>query len=192
MSTYQPLWIDGETTGESLRDADRRYAMIHECLKGLVKPGFTVLDVGAQSGYFSVRLADEMGAHATAIDGESVLLDGLEAMYPETPWKGSVTAVMRFLKPGDLMMFRPVHVGLCLSVLHHVDWWETMLGELMDLSRMLFVECAMPEEKIGKDPKVLAAQHEKVASLKGAMLAGWSPGYDVRVERPLYMIPGNF
>lgn len=191
MSTYQPMWIDGRTVGDSRRDAEHRYAMIHECLKGLVQPGFNVLDVGAQSGYFSVRLAEEMGAHAVPVDGDPAMMQGLEKMCPDGVTNGSISAVYKFLRPGDLRIFREVQVGLCLSVLHHVEWWETMLEELMDGCRMLFVECAMPEEEIGKDPRVLAAQHEKVAALKGAMLVGWTPGYDARVERPMYMIPGN-
>jgi 2-polyprenyl-3-methyl-5-hydroxy-6-metoxy-1,4-benzoquinol methylase len=186
VSTYQPLWIDGQTVGDSLRDAERRYAMIHECLEGLVSPGFTLLDVGAQSGYFSVRFADEMGAQATAIDGEAVLMEGLQAMAPH-----GVSGVMKFLRPRDLKIFRPVDVGLCLSVLHHVDWWETMLDELMGLCRILFVECAMPGEEIGKDPELLDEQHRTVAGFPGATLAGWTPGYDARVERPMYLIPGR-
>ena len=188
MSTYQPLWRDGQTTGESIRDADGRCTVIEQVLRqgNLVRPGFTLLDVGAQSGYFSVRLSQTMGAVATAIDGELALMEGLEAMGPH-----GVAGVMKFLKPGDLRLFRPVDVGLCLSVLHHVTWWEEMLEELLDLCRIVFVECAMPEEEIGKESELLAAQHEKVSGLKDAMLTAWTPGYDATVLRPMYLVPGR-
>jgi 2-polyprenyl-3-methyl-5-hydroxy-6-metoxy-1,4-benzoquinol methylase len=186
VSTYQPLWIDGQTVGESIRDAEGRYMMIRECLEGLVKPGFTLLDVGAQSGYFSVRMADEMGARATAVDCEPILLEGLAEMGPH-----NVAGVMKMLQPRDLKIFRPVDVGLCLSVLHHVTWWETMIDELMGMCRILFVECAMPGEQIAKDHGLLDEQHRAVAGLPGATLAGWTPGFDARVERPMYMIPGR-
>jgi len=188
VSTYQPLWIDGRTVGESIRDAEHRYGMIRECLEAgkLAVPGFTLLDVGAHSGYFAVRFADEMGAVATAVDGEAALKEGMAAMRPV-----NVAAVMKFLKPGDLHIFNPMDVGLCLSVLHHVTWWPTMLEEMMGLCRILFVECAMPGENIAKDDALLSEQHRAVSSLPGAMLVGHTPGYDPSVDRPLYMIPGR-
>lgn len=183
---YQPLWIDGKTIGESRRDAEGRYEIILSFLRDVVKPGFSLLDVGAQSGYFSVRFSKEMGAAATAVDGEAdVLLNGLEAMKPH-----DVSAVVKFLKPRDLMIFRPVDVTLCLSVLHHVPWWEQMLDEIMRLSRIVFIECAMPGEDIGKDPDLLREQDEKVRGLKDSMLVGHTPGFDTRFGRPMYMIPG--
>lgn len=184
---YQPLWIDGQTVGESKRDAEGRYEAIQACLSAVVRPGFTLLDVGAQSGYFSVRLSKEMGAAALAVDGESeVLLSGLAAMQPH-----DVSAMVAFLRPRDLMTFRPVDVTLCLSVLHHVPWWEQMLDEIMRMSRIVFVECAMPGEDIGKDSDLLREQEEKVRGLRDALLITQTPGFDARVKRPMYMIPGH-
>lgn len=183
---YQPLWVNGKTVGPDIRQSAGRYDVIAACLRAIIQPGFSVLDVGAQSGYFAVRLNHEFGARVTAVDGAPELLSGLDAMERHT-----VAGVVRFLQPGDLRTFRPVDVVLCLSVLHHVTWWSQMLDEMLEMSRMVFVECAVPEEEIGKDPELLREQHALVRSLPDAMHVGSAVGYDNRHKRPMYLVPGR-
>lgn len=184
--SYQPLWVNGKTVGPDRRNSAGRYEAIADCVRHLLNPGFSALDVGAQSGYFAVRLQQDFDALVTAVDGAPELMEGLAAMPNH-----AVVGLGKFLTPEDLLSFRPVDVTLCLSVLHHVSWWDVMMDGLMGMSRMMFVECAMPEEEIGKDPDLLAEQHDFVRSLSGSMRVGYAPGYDDRVMRPMYLLPGR-
>jgi len=187
VSLYQPLWRDGRTEGDSIRDAEIRYQAIVSQLSGLPE-GFSVLDVGAQSGYFAVRMAAELGARAVAADGDVRLAEGLKLMGAEN----KVHSVHTFLAPGDITGLGPFDVGLCLSVLHHVDWWWEMLTELLDNCSMVFVETAMPEEVL--DPKTVLRRRETLETVRGLAEGNplcLVPGYDKRVLRPTYRLPGR-
>lgn len=55
---YQDHWVQGRAVKKGRRDCESRYQVIREKLNQLKQP-FTVLDIGACSGYFSFRIAEE-------------------------------------------------------------------------------------------------------------------------------------
>jgi hypothetical protein len=182
--TYQPAWINGRTCGASRRDCVTRYeAIAGECAH--LAAGFTVVDVGAQRGYFSVRMADQLGATVTAVDGDA-LRDGLWEMPHER-----VTGVYRNLEPGDLEKLGPFDVGLCLSVLHHVPWWPQMVEELMDACSLVFFEVAVPGENLAWISERTEGTSRMVRELPGAREICRVPGFDTRFMRPTYVVPGR-
>lgn len=177
---YQPLWIQGANVGEGRRSCEDRYRMISDALKG--KKIKKILDVGAHSGYFAVRLAEEMGAEATAVDGNPDLKDALEAQA-----SARVTGVHEYADAELLKSLGRFDVGLCLSVLHHVDWWPEMLEILSAQCRLLFVECAVPAESPGGHAGRLASTVAEVEK-KGGVKIGESASFDGTAMRPMYLI----
>ena len=71
---YQDVWVKGRVIIKGVRDCEGRYMAIRNELRRLGFPGkngdrpFTVLDIGAGSGYFSFRLAEEFNARVTMIE----------------------------------------------------------------------------------------------------------------------------
>lgn len=189
--TYQPLWIDGATVGADTarRDAVTRYEAIARRVAHL-PAGFRMVDVGAQRGYFSYRMADELGADVIAIDGDESLREGVRAMEAGRLWT-RVTPAYANLLPAQLPGIGNFDVGLALSVLHHVHWWPRMIEDLLDACRQVFIEIAVPGEDLaGLESRVLETS-VAVEGLPGAVKVCEVPGFDGRYMRPTYMIPGR-
>lgn len=178
--SYQPGWKDGREVGTGQRDANGRYQAISRELRG--SRGFSVLDVGAYTGYFSIRLAEDFEATCIAADDVPALRN-LDAP--------GVTVIPRRLTGLELsrLLFAGVDVTLLLSVLHHVPWWRDMLALAVERSRVVFVELSEPEERL---PGAVAhaealAMHDGVQGLGGRVIAS-TAGYDGRYSRSLYVI----
>lgn len=178
--SYQPGWKDGREVGTGQRDANGRYQAISRELQGHDR--FSVLDVGAYTGYFSIRLAEDFEATCIAAD-DVPALRRLDAP--------GVTVIPRRLNGLELsrLLFAGVDVTLLLSVLHHVTWWRDMLAIAVERSRVVFVELSEPEERL---PGAVAhaealAMHDGVQGLGGRVIAS-TAGYDGRYSRSLYVI----
>jgi 2-polyprenyl-3-methyl-5-hydroxy-6-metoxy-1,4-benzoquinol methylase len=174
---YQPEWVGGKTVGSSRRDAAGRYAAIAAELQGMY--GFSVLDLGAYAGYFSLRLADEFGARVVAVDDSAELAETMS----RSPHPG-VTGVFEKV---DAQGLSRLDVVLCLSVLHHVPWWRSMIDMLIKQSKILFVETADPRETL---PAAIAHSPEipRIVEIKGGRKIHESPGFDAAFLRPTYVI----
>src|SRR5690606_2435704 len=178
--SYQPGWKDGREVGIGQRDASGRYETIRRELRGHGR--FSVLDVGAYSGYFSIRLAEEFEANVIAAD-DFPALARLQAP--------GVTVIPRRLTGDELsrLLFAGVDVTLLLSVLHHVTWWRDMLTLAVERSRVVFVEVPDVREHLpgavahAETPNMHAAIQEA-----GGIVIGRHAGYDHRYDRPLYVI----
>lgn len=179
---YQPRRIDGHDVGTPARPGAARFDAIAKELDG--HEGVTVLDLGAHEAYFSLRLADEFNADVTAVDDWRGLRPTLEAAN-----NPRVTGIYQQLTPDALEALGEFDVILCLSVLHHVPWWETMLEQVQLQSKLLICEVAVAHEDL---PKAIAHCPEiptAVAALDGRVIAK-THGYKSRKLRPMYAI-GN-
>lgn len=183
---YQPMWRDGQTMGDARRDAVTRYEAIAGRL-GHLPPGFRAVDVGAHSGYFSYRMADELGADVLAIDGDPALRDGVAQQGHHE----RVHASYANLLPGQLPGLGNFDVGLCLSVLHHLHWWPRMIEDLLDACALVFIETAVPGESLSTISARTGPTCEAVEALPGAEVICKVPGFDARFPRPTYVIPGR-
>jgi hypothetical protein len=174
---YQPRRIDGQDVGTPARPAASRFDAIAKELDG--HEGFTVLDLGAHEGYFSLRLAEEFNAQATAVDDWR----GLKPALAGSPVKG----VHERLTPEALEALGEFDVILCLSVLHHVPWWEQMLEQIQLQSKLLFVEVAVAHEDLPKAVAHCSEIPNAVAALDGRVIAK-THGYKSRKLRPMYVL----
>src|SRR5690606_3683961 len=96
------------------RDCAGRYdaialELIDHCMDE--RRGFRVLDLGAYTGYFALRLAHEFGARVTAVDDFA----GLEARCGDHP---KIRVIPRRLSPAEVAELGRFEVVLALSVLH--------------------------------------------------------------------------
>lgn len=161
-----------------MRDADGRYEAIRRELLG--HRGFSVLDLGAHTGYFAHRLAEEFGARVAAVDKTR----GLEARPGVTVYREYWTAD-QLADVGEGVF----DVTLLLSVLHHMVEWRRALAAVVGFSPVAFVELPDPREVL---PNAAshgeAVQMHQAVQAAGGVVVGWSPGYDSRFNRPTYVI----
>lgn len=128
--------------------------------------GFSVLDIGAYAGYFSLRLAEEFGASCTAVDSEPLLKKSLAR-----PGSAQVQGVYHRLSgPDEMLGMGRFDVGLCLSVLHHVPWWRDMLEALLTQCDLVFLEVPSAGEWVDGHPVADPLIEEAVSALEGEVL----------------------
>lgn len=178
--SYQPRWSAGKTTGRGQRDCAGRYEAIRAELATRGMHGFTALDLGAYTGYFSLRLAMDFDAKLTAVDNHPALTSAVRH-------DRRVTALPARLSAAELRALGRFDVTLCLSVLHHIPPWRETLAAVRDISTALFIETAVPSEVLP-----LAVAHcpdieAEVAALGGRTIA-LTPGYRNRHLRPLRVV----
>ncbi len=176
--SYQPAWVDGKEVGTGGRDASGRYAAIRRELQG--HSGFSVLDIGAYTGYFAHRLADEFGARCLAVD-RNTRLDERE----------NVAVSRRYMDAADLEAINhgTWDVTLLLSVLHHMREWRRSLTAVLGFSTMAFVELPDARERLPNAAMhhETPAMHDAVQAVGGTVVTR-TPGYDSRYTRPTYVI----
>lgn len=117
--TYQDTWINGATVQQGERSCAERYAVVRNVVAKYQRP-FTVWDLGANAGYFGLRIASEF-PHAVVVMVES--RPSLQAACDANALP-NVIAMTHRLSVEDLkQLARCVHadVVLALNVLHHFD-----------------------------------------------------------------------
>lgn len=120
MEQYQDVWVQGERLSKGVRECESRYELIAGVAERFERP-FTVLDLGANLGYFSIRLAEDFDCTVLAVEGAyfNWLQDVLNRNGNER-----VIAASRQMSLKDLKALADVEhfdLTLALSVTHHVD-----------------------------------------------------------------------
>jgi len=141
--TYQPTWIKGRAVSPGERECAERYEILRRFCRQYGRP-FTVLDVGANLAYFSLRLTEEFDCAAVAIEGSQAGQACLRVLEQnENP---RVIFLARDVTLADLQALAEVEhfdVVLALSVIHHLPGsFEARLGLLRSLGDHLILELA--------------------------------------------------
>lgn len=181
--TYQPT-ADG---GAAQRDCADRYAPIRDLLTTIDGP-FTVLDLGANAGWFSTRIATDFpAAQVTAVDPR-----------PEVQQATSdrVTAVQQRMDAAALRALPRHDVVLALSVLHHLPEWQQAVPWLQACRRWLVAEVPHPDERWMRSAAArheLGPLHNTVTRHADRKLGDFErTGRDgSRHLRPMYATPGT-
>ncbi|MEC3885211.1 class I SAM-dependent methyltransferase [Halobacillus sp. HZG1] len=143
---YQDLWVKGKLVKKGQRECANRYEKVKEKMKGWSDP-FTVLDLGANNGYFSYRIAEDFKVPVTMIEEKKEA----RKIYDmnENP---NVTLINRRVEVQELKELcknKKFDVILALSVLHHFDNYEEVIEVLFAHSKHLFIESSALEEADG-------------------------------------------
>lgn len=67
---YQDIWIKGRLQSKGVRDCETGYEILKSIAERFKRP-FTMLDIGANYGYFSTRLAEDFDCCCVAVEPES-------------------------------------------------------------------------------------------------------------------------
>lgn len=185
VSPYQDVWRDGHAVTAGERDCAGRYDVVRGVLDGVPEP-FTMLDIGAHSGYFSVRAAEDYMCRVIAVDDHREL--GKAASLQVAVTSRRVDA--------DWLAARPrVDVVLALSVLHHMPDWRRVLDEITACRHAAVVEVPHPDETWMRSA---SARHEVPELHETVLSAGERIGESERVgrdgrtyQRPIVVIDGR-
>nr|MBP9842208.1 methyltransferase domain-containing protein [Simkaniaceae bacterium] len=142
---YQPLIVNGKIILDSDNSSGGnwiifdRYQAIKTFLDRFDRP-LKVLDIGANSGFFSLKIAEDYpGSHCVMIDGSSRLADICMANTE----RNNILYLQKYFNIHDLrelVQRERFDVILCLHVLHHVDHWNLWLPELKKMGCYLVAE----------------------------------------------------
>lgn len=179
MSYQDTLDHTGAVVARGYRECEQRYEVIRGLCEGLRRP-FTVLDLGAAEGYFSMRLAQEFGARCTAVESRPVIEHA-------APLLASV--VQQDVDAEDVRRLGTYDVVLGLSFLHHVPDWRGMLQQMDRSARsLLVVETPNPAEQLksAHHRNQLGAIQDQVRKVCPTV-GGHAPSvWDESLPRPLH------
>ena len=121
--TYQEKWVRGGVRARGDRECEARYDLVRKGVAGYSR-AFSVLDIGANLGYFGIRLAEEYACVSVMVERRPDLAD----VARQNTLRGTV-AIQRRLSVRDLQeIAKSEHfdVVLALNVVHHfkADWRE--------------------------------------------------------------------
>lgn len=136
MDKYQDTWVKGKKVASGERDCAPRYEVIREVASRFKRP-FTVLDIGANLGYYSFRLAEDFDCTVLAV--ESQIRDGLTRVAKQNE-NDRVLAVKQNMSLADLTTLADVEhfdLVLGLSVTHHFQ--ASYVDVLTQIRRLGFV-----------------------------------------------------
>lgn len=157
--SYQPLYQHGSESGASERDCAARYALIRPVIDSY-RRAITVLDLGANLGYFGLRLADESLEHgplvtSVMVEREVGLVEACAINdLPNTIALRTTITVEMLEALADCEHF---DVVLCLNLLHHLDDPVRALAAVLRLGEQIVIEtpppldtgaCGDPEAKL--------------------------------------------
>lgn len=185
--SYQPTWRQGAVVAAGERDCADRYQPIRDLLATIDGP-FTVLDLGAHSGYFTSRIAwDFPNVQVTAVDPRPQVRQAAAER---------VTVMQQTLDAAGLRALPRHDVVLALSVLHHLPDWRQALPWLRACRRWLVTEVPHPGERWMRSAaarRELAPLHNTVAGQAGRKLGEFPrTGRDgSRHMRPMHLTPGT-
>jgi SAM-dependent methyltransferase len=117
---YQDVRINHETICSGIIECEARYQALKPLLDRFHRP-FSVLDIGANNGFFALRIAEDYGATCVMIDGT----ERLRRICELNTQINHLVYLQKFMDPSDIeWLSQKEHfdVVLCFHLLHHVDW----------------------------------------------------------------------
>ena len=185
---YQDLWYKGKLVEKGERDCESRYEVIKNLAAKYKRP-FTVLDIGANQGYFTVRLAEEF-PHCTVIAIEPNKAYDLKNRLS---YLDNVIVLEKVISVEELkQLSRCEWFGLviCTSVLHCIDNF-TPFKDILNVVKQLgpHIVLELPTEKLS-----LGTRHDEMMRLidsLGEPVLQVPSHVDLTVTRPLFVVKGN-
>lgn len=166
---YQDVWVKGVLVKRGTRDSEERYNAVAGILRRYRRP-FTVLDIGANEGYFSYRIASELDAVCVMVEKRPQLLahcreDGNER----------VILLQRQFRAGELKRLAEVEhfdVVLGLNVLHHFGLrWRTAARAILAMGDTVFIENPPDDDTGGRGKYIRKPINRFLDSLPHAVVA---------------------
>lgn len=175
---YQPIF---NTDAPFQRSCEDRYAPI-KALASRFKRKFSVLDVGANYGWFGFKLMSEFDCCVTMVDDKPIG-DLIAQHAPDrTTWISSHLTGHELKRWSKSEHF---DIVLGLSVLHHIEDFEEALDGLLNLGSHVFIE-------IPGEGDVNAANKERHNAIRWLLAdyepVAWFDSHVSKARRPMYCI----
>lgn len=142
MEIYQDIWVAGEKKIEGVRICESRYEAIRKVAAQYNRP-ITVLDIGANMGYFSFRLAEEFDGTFVMVEGGAAESNNLQRLCVQNDNDKVVLLPVRFnLKDlKALGSFEHFDIVIACSVIHHFgEDYNEVLKAIVDLGDDIVIE----------------------------------------------------
>ena len=167
----------GREYNDSRESEKRLQCILNDIKQNPVSEHPTAMDLGANTGFFSLGLADA-GFRVAAVEPPS---------DKKMSYVG-VTEYRHWVQEADDLPTGPFDVSLVLSVLHHIPrWCDVLDGVFARTNHLVYVEVPHPDEK---HPKWFGSR-ESLAYLRklpNAVQIGEHYESTHRLKRPLFRI----
>lgn len=151
MEQYQDIWIKGKRKAKGIREVESRYELIKKQASKFKRP-FTVLDIGANLGYFSIRLTEDF-PDCTVVAIEGIYGNWLKQILAENDNK-RILLLQKTFSRADLQSLAEVEhfdMVLAMSVIHHIDGgFANVLETIRSLGTMTMAEIATEDAACGQ------------------------------------------
>jgi hypothetical protein len=153
---YQDVWIEGKRYMQGARECVYRYQILREFFSQFRRP-VKVLDIGANMGYFSIRLAEEFPGCFVLCEASGPEEHCLRKLLQINQTHNALL-VRKPITCADIVHWAQVEhfdVILALSVIHHFDEpYSMVLDALTKLGSHLIVEVPRPGEGLYQGKRV--------------------------------------
>lgn len=210
MQIYQDIWINGVVQTKGVRDCESRHKPIQAHCRKYNRP-ITVLDIGANLGYYSFRLSSEFDCTSVMIEGAEVYQKALLDLIKQQKCTDRLILLgtrvdLETLQ--ELSKCEHFDVVLALRVVHHfLEPFHEVIDAIVSLGGFTFFELptagedtvrarARVQRELADHSKVLANyEYDEVGEFSIHVGSTMSPMYLVEnpkkkmITRPFYGSP---
>ena len=186
---YQETWIRGGSAKlPSQRSCADRYPVLKKFFSSYRRP-FSVFDLGANLGYFSLRLTEDFDCVCVMVDNRPELLDVLlKNNSTKAVWLNTRLTPEGLWALSESECF---DVVLAMSVLHHFgDRWQDALEALLSLGSYVITELPAIDDTGALNPETAVPMHNFMKKTGSRLLAEF-PSHKSGKPRPCYLSKGT-
>lgn len=149
VEVYQDILINSKLYKKGVRDCESRYNCIKKLIK-IKKRRFTVLDIGANFGFYSFKIAQDFpNAFIVMIQpmGEHKILKNLCEL--NTKYNDRVMLLnCECTKDNMSKLSQCEHFDyiICNNVLHHFSDWKSIYSSIKNMCKYLIIETPPPDD----------------------------------------------
>jgi hypothetical protein len=189
---YQDAWVCGKAVEKGGRECEFRYEAIRKVVKKLNRP-IKVLDIGANMGYFSFRLAEEFDGLFVMVEGSETVSRALLKLCKLNRNKKSILLkrsltleCLKYLAKNETFDF-----VLALSIIHHFEEpYNEVFEVLRTLGSYLIFEPPILEENTLNQKRIVSEPIEfKKYSHKPIVKIPCASKYSNHLYRTTYLLP---
>ena len=121
MELYQDQYVNGEIISKGKRDCSHRYEAMKKVFSQYKRP-FTILDIGANFGYYSIRAVTEYDAVSVMVESENDEIKTLLDLCQANDCRNKLTVMqtrLNLYKLKEISKCEHFDVILGLNILHH-------------------------------------------------------------------------
>ncbi|CAK8721673.1 hypothetical protein GKODMF_13265 [Candidatus Electrothrix gigas] len=194
MQIYQDIWVNGAVQTKGIRDCAGRYNHILTHCKKYNRP-FTVLDIGANLGYFSFRLTSDFDCVAVMVEGSPGYQKMLKNLIQQQEKKDDLILLgttLNYELIKELSSCEHFDVVLGLRVVHHFqEPFRDVIEGILSLGDHVFLELPTAGEDEVRAKKRIQDELDDHASLLknyNYKKVGEFPIHVGATKSPMYLI----